>query len=112
VPCATNDPRGASEYFHGEASGERPSMAGRRPVGLGDNSRGRTIVHALFRFVLVLAATVGVLHVGIPKSAEIGIDLEFTARIAAQANPKWLGYMAKAVPPSGVDGLLTFRRPW
>jgi hypothetical protein len=60
----------------------------------------------LFRFALALAAAVGVLCVAVPKSLEIGVQLEFTARIVGQTTPKWLGYMAIAVHPTGMDVLL------
>lgn len=70
------------------------------------------MVHGLFFRVIALVLVVGVTCSWVKASVEAEAHIEFTAGIVAQAAPKWLGNMAKAVHPCGVDVLLRYRRPW
>jgi len=69
----------------------------------GGEKRHFGVVHVMF-YAMVAAA----LGFGVPCAAFLGpvkgeVRVEFTARIVAEAAPKWLGNMGKAVHRIAVD---------
>ena len=106
MPCFTRSPHGASDYSQAEISGGRPSKASGAPAEPSAENRGCRVVHDLFRAMVALALLSGVTCLGVTGSIEPEIRIEITAGIVVEAAPKWLGNMAKAVPPIAVDVLL------
>ena len=76
------------------------------PVRPRAENRGFGLVHDLFQILIASALVVGVSCLGAPTSIEVGSHFEFTVRVDREATPKWLGNMAKAFQPIGVEVLL------
>jgi len=106
VPCVTQRPDRASDFLQDGLSGLAPCSAGKAPVRSSAENCGFGLVHVLFHIAIASALIVGVSCFAVPSSIGVGAHFEFTARIDREAAPKWLGNMAKAFQPIGVEVLL------